>query len=127
MKPELFSYLKKLAVFVFALSMVLFLWGRFLPSRFCTHSGWMLLGFFTIASIVFHSILTSSAKGDAQSFIRTFMAATGIKLMVYFFVILIYLLLNREDAIGFTLTFLFLYLCFSVFEVTVLLKHFKKK
>lgn len=128
MKPELFAFLKKLFIFTLVVAIPLFLWSHFLPARFCTTSIWILLAFFFLASVVFHSILISSASAaNTQKFVRTFMAATGLKLLIYFFVILIYLLLRREDAVGFTLTFLFLYFCFSAFEVSVLLKHFKKK
>lgn len=55
-----------------------------------------------------------------------FMTITGLRLFGYLIIILIYAVLKREAALGFTLLFLLMYFLFSAFEVMTLLRLFKK-
>lgn len=55
-----------------------------------------------------------------------FMAVTGLRLLGYLLIILIYAVLKREAALGFTLLFLLMYFLFSAFEVMTLLRLFRK-
>lgn len=126
MKPELYSFFKKLLLFAAFIGLALYLWAVYLPERYSTPFVWVLFAFFIFATIAFHVILINAGAKSPQHFIRTFMGATALKLLLYFSVIIIYLFINKANAVGFTLTFLFLYLIFSVFEVALLLKHFKK-
>lgn len=126
MKPELYSFFRKLLVFAACVSVVLYLWVVYLPEKFSTPFTWFLFAFFILATIAFHVILINAGAKSPQHFIRAFMGATALKLLIYFTVIIVYLFIYKSNAVGFTLTFLFLYLVFSVFEVALLLKHFKK-
>lgn len=55
-----------------------------------------------------------------------YMAVSGLRLFGYLIIILIYAVLKREAALGFTLLFLLMYFLFSAFEVMTLLRLFKK-
>ncbi len=55
-----------------------------------------------------------------------YMTLAGLRLFGYLIIILIYAVLKREAALGFTLLFLLMYFLFSAFEVISLLKLFKK-
>jgi uncharacterized membrane protein len=73
-----------------------------------------------------HHILISAGKKKPAHFIRTFMTLTTLKLLVFVLLVLAYVFINRAEALGFAIGFLAMYLLFTVFEVTSLLKHFKQ-
>ena len=115
----------RLAVFsVFTIS-ILLLWQRFAAPRFQTDMVWFIWGFFVITTAGFHILLMRVADVP-KKFIYYFMGLTGIKLFGYLCIILIYALLKREAALGFTLFFLTMYFLYTGLEVVALLKHFKK-
>lgn len=126
MKKELLSFFKKFSVFVLCIGLLLFLWQENFPGKYASGAAFPLLTFFVATTIAFHFILISAANKGPQNFVRYFMGATALKLLIYFMVIIIYLFAKKSNPAAFILTFLFLYLSFSVFEVVALLKHFKK-
>jgi hypothetical protein len=81
----------------------------------------ILLYFFTL-TILFHFGMMNSMKGRPQQFIRFFMGATTLKLLVHIAVVVIYSLVNRPDAINFILTFFVVYILFTAFEVRLALQ-----
>ncbi len=56
-----------------------------------------------------------------------FIGSTGLKLIFYLLVIIIYLLINPENAIPFVSVFLIVYFSYTFLEVESLLKILKKK
>jgi hypothetical protein len=70
--------------------------------------------------------LLKAASESPKKFIMSFMTLSGVRLFGYLIVILIYALLKREAALGFTLLFLVMYFLFTAFEVIALLKFLKK-
>lgn len=81
--------------------------------------------FYTVTLIV-HYVLLKSGKQKAQPFVRNFIATTFLKLLAYLLILVIYVLLNRENAMAFIVTFLILYLFYTVFETIAIIKFFKK-
>lgn len=110
---------------VFAIA-VLCAWQQYTSLRFQTNLGWAIAFFFIIMSALIHSLLVKAAADSPKKFITSFMAITGLRLFGYLIIILIYAVLKREAALGFTLLFLLMYFLFSVFEVLTLLKFLKK-
>lgn len=88
---------------------------------------WYIYAFFIISSIITYLLTLSASKSSPQYFVRYYMASTGIKLSFYLFIIIAYALINRNEAAGFIISFLILYICFSVFEVFTLIKHFRQE
>lgn len=80
-----------------------------------------------IISIIAYSIITKNIHQKSSNFTKKFISATGIKFIVYLFIYTTYILLYKENAIPFTIAFFALYLAFSVFEITEILKFFKNK
>ena len=79
------------------------------------------------ATVIFQNGLARASQKNGQVFVRYFMGATSVKLMVFMMIIVIYALMNREQAFGFILHFFVLYLLYTVFEVYFAYKSFGPK
>lgn len=83
-----------------------------------------IVGWFTISTGLFHYGLTQSATGGGNRFIRFYMGATGLKLLIYILIIVVYALINKDTSTAFALCFLLMYVLFTVFEVMTSYKQF---
>jgi hypothetical protein len=83
---------------------------------------YIILLYFFIVTMMFHLGLVASLKGRPQQFIRYFMGATTLKLLVHIAAVIIFALLNKADAINFILSFFVVYIVFTVYEVRFALK-----
>lgn len=95
-----------------------------LPSHLSYHNYLYITVFFTVLTAFFHNGLSLSAKGGTKSFIRFYMAATGIKLFLYILIIVIYALINKPGVMAFALCFLLHYCAFTAFEVWMAYRQF---
>lgn len=78
-------------------------------------------------TLLMHRYLLMVTDGKPNAFINRFLMMTTVKLLGYLGVITVYALVNRDDAVPFTVTFLVYYIIYSVFEVVALLKHLKNQ
>jgi hypothetical protein len=78
---------------------------------------WIIYFYFSLLTILFHFGIVRTTQARPQVFIRYYMAATTIKLLLHLGVIVIYCLFHKEMAVRFILTFMVMYLLFTVFEV----------
>jgi hypothetical protein len=83
-----------------------------------------ILIFFTVLTALFHNGLSKSARSGTKHFIRFYMTATAIKLLLYVGVIMIYAVINKAGAMAFALCFLLHYCLFTVFEVWMAYRQF---
>jgi hypothetical protein len=58
-------------------------------------------------------------------FTPRFIGATGIKMLIYFILIFIFLLIDRVHAVSFLISFLVCYLVYTTFEIISILKYLK--
>lgn len=125
MKPQLKTILTRFLVFCLALAGLAALLFVFLPSGY--YLPVFPLMFLLVAGITFSIfwLLVQKLKRP-QRFTTLFTLATTIKLFAFLIFMVVYLLLNRSEAAVFLITFFLLYLIFSIYEVVVLLKYFKK-
>lgn len=120
------SFYSKLAIFSLFTLALLFVWKGYASARFQSDLLLALWVFFVLTTGFIHYILTTVSAKDPKRFVGYFMGITALKLFGYLIIIVIYALLMKEAALGFTLWFLTLYLLYSGFEVVMLMKHFKK-
>ncbi|MBL7883752.1 MAG: hypothetical protein JNL69_06760 [Bacteroidia bacterium] len=119
-------FFKQLSIFsIFTLG-ILLLWNQFASERFQSNLTWLIWLFFIATTTLIHLFLVKSTEKDPKKFVVNFMLVTAIKLFGYLILILIYALIKREAALGFTVFFLAMYLLYSGFEVFTLLRHFRK-
>ncbi len=119
------SFFVQLTLFSLFTVIILLLWQQYAAVRFQTGLTWAIWLFFIVTTAFIHLLLMKVAA-TPKKFVYYFMGLTGIKLFAYLVIILIYALLKREAALGFTLFFLTMYFLYTGFEVVTLLKQFKK-
>lgn len=73
-----------------------------------------------------HLLIIRASEKNAMKFTTAFMASVTFKLMVYLFFMLIYLVIDHSQVISFVLTFMSLYIVFTIFEVIQVLSFIKK-
>ena len=79
-----------------------------------------------LVTVISHLRLMTSVEQNARRFSTTFLSVMSAKLFIYLFFILICLLVDRSNAINFVVTFLLMYLIFTIFEVIEISNYFKK-
>lgn len=82
--------------------------------------------FIMAITIIFHYYLLQASKGESKKFISKFMASSGIKLMIYLTVIVLFVLSYPKNITVFLVSFLISYFVFTFIEVVFILSHLKK-
>jgi L-asparagine transporter-like permease len=77
---------------------------------------WLVLFFLLVSNYVYYQQLKASTGRQAK-FVNVALLSTGFKLLLFLAIIVVYAVLNREDAVPFIMTFFILYLIFTVLEV----------
>ncbi|HYX07243.1 MAG TPA: hypothetical protein VE912_10970 [Bacteroidales bacterium] len=104
------------AVFLFTPLSESFSYAFFIP----------LLLIFLITTFIFNRLVKLSRENNNR-FNFFFIGSTGLKLIFYLLVIIIYLLINPGQAIPFVSVFLVVYFSYTVLEIASLLKFLKKR
>ncbi len=73
-----------------------------------------------------HGLLLLTHRKEPQKFVRRYMLASVVKIVLYLFFIVIYLLLFPENAAIFLLSFLSFYFLFTLLEVFSIHRIVKK-
>ena len=95
-----------------------------LPDKLQYHHFIYILFFFTASTAAFHYGLAKSVASGPKNFIRYYMAATGLKLLLYVAIIVIYAVINKPGMMAFAFCFLLFYILFTFLEVSVAYKQF---
>ena len=119
------KFLKKLLIFTIIVSVLQYLLVSQIPEKFISNALPIIILFFFSFTAIMHRYLLISTEGRPQKFIFTFMMMTTIKLLMYLAIILIYALLNKEDALGFIGAFFVNYFIFTIFEIVEIMKYLK--
>jgi hypothetical protein len=88
---------------------------------------WILLGLVAILTAVFHYSIVQIQEKQPVKFATRFMMVTGIKMMIYLVFITSYAFLNPDKAKAFLISFLILYLLYTVFEVILIVRYLKRR
>ena len=119
--------IRELILFLFFLltGSILFLYTPL--SDFFSYSFFIpLLLVLFVTTFIFNRLVKLS-KEKNNRFNYFFIGSTGLKLIFYLLVIIIYLLINPGNAIPFVSVFLIVYFSYTFLEVASLLKILKKK
>jgi len=126
MKKEFIRFIVLLVWFVLAVRLLMFILDKTVMQGMMNYITQGVLLYFMVLTALFHFGLLRAAKGNPQAFIRYYMGATGIKLILHIGVVLAFCLFRKAEAITFAVNFAVFYLLFTVFEVTVSMKSLKK-
>jgi len=122
------SFFIKLFLFSLLMAAADYCWQLFMSAQFPVKHLWYILAFFIAATSAFHFLTMNAARGAPKNFIRYYMSATGLRLLIYVAIILVYRLSEgKETTIPFAIAFMAHYFLFTAFEVVVLLKQLKEK
>jgi len=123
------NHLKKFIKRGIIISLVLSIAGFFLfitiLKEYFSFSFPVLLLVIFLINVLFHRYLIRSAGGSNRKFPVKFLSATGIKMGLYMILIIIYVVLDRENAIPFLFVFMIIYVIFTIFEVISVLDYLK--
>ncbi|MCF6239961.1 MAG: hypothetical protein L3J74_01300 [Bacteroidales bacterium] len=121
------KYIIRLLIFVAIISLIAIILYLTVLTKFYLPVFPYVLLFFTVISFLTHYILLKSGKSRIAKFSTSFMGITSLKLFLYLIFIVVYLFIDKTNALVFVLTFFILYLLFTVFETSSLLKDLDKK
>lgn len=120
------SFIAKITALTLAIALIGWLvFSLFLPEYYLPVFPY-LLGFFYLVTIGIHAYQLSVAKKDIGKFARSNMITTFIKLMMYSILAVVYIALDRENAVAFVVVLMTLYLVYTFFEVSSLTRISKK-
>jgi hypothetical protein len=112
MKNYLIAYMP----FIGILALIIFLVSGSFNTE-VIHLTWMIYIYFIVITILFHFGIVKTTQSRPQVFIRYYMGATTIKLLLHLGIIVFYSMMHKESASRFIITFMIMYLLFTVFEV----------
>jgi hypothetical protein len=87
---------------------------------------YFIVPFVMIVTILFHAFLLHASKGDPKTFIGKFIASSGLKLMIYIAVIVMYVIVYNHNSTVFLSAFFISYIGFTIIEILFILNHLKK-
>jgi hypothetical protein len=123
--------LRKTLTGLVILSLILLLTGWVVfkyafPDKYFWFFPCIILIFLLVNGGFFAFFYRSLKKSDNQ-FIRNFMVSTGIKLMIYVLLILVYILTSPATAVAFAVSLAVIYLCYTLYDVLIMLSLLKHK
>jgi len=99
---------------VAAISAFVFLY--YLPEYYLPIFPFLLVFFYVFTAFV-HRYLLKVSKNSPRQFIQSTMVLTVVRLILYSIIAIIYILVDKENAIPFAIGLMILYLIFTFFEV----------
>jgi hypothetical protein len=123
--------LKKTIIGLVILSALLFgagmmLFRTLLTSWYFGFFPFLVLIFFSVNAGFFVSFYRAVNKPDNQ-FIRGFLLSKGIKLVIYLFLVLIYVITTPKSAVPFAVTLSLLYIAYTAYDLHIMTGLVKAK
>jgi hypothetical protein len=121
------KFFRSISFFTLALILLsVILFSLVIPQYYLTVCPFIFLLFFSVNTAFFY-LMEISAQKRSMVVIRFFLLGWTIKFFVYVIFLIIYVLLNRPSAVNFLIQFALLYVAFSGFEISYLIRNFKKQ
>ena len=80
----------------------------------------IVLFFFAGTPFTMYIVLRSNDGSDSRKFVSSYMISRTVKLLSCLLFLLLYMFLNREDALRFAIAFLVIYFLYAIFEIFLL-------
>jgi hypothetical protein len=125
MKSEYIDFLRKLIIYSLILSFLVVGAVLIFPKKYFTPAMPYLFLFFISVTLISYYILVRASKKTFLKFLNYYMLITVVKLLLFIAVLILYIFLNRNDAVPFALSFFILYLCYTIFEVVRIIAYSK--
>lgn len=85
----------------------------------------IVLFFFAMTLFTMYIVLRSEDGQNGRKFVSAYMISRTVKILSCLLFLLLYMFLNREDALRFAIAFMVIYFLYAIFEI-FLLKQEKK-
>lgn len=125
MSPKFLHFLIRLVIFTLVLAAIGSVLRFILPPEYITPLFFPLLLLFFIVNLGVHYILLKMSKLSPRKFVSYFMLTTFGKLLLYLLLLMAYLITRPPGIVPFIVSFLALYILYTVFEVMSLLQQSK--
>ena len=126
MKKKLQNYFLRLIAISLILVVIAFILKALLPKGTLPPALPYLFILFFIVTALVHWLILRITSVKPEKFISYFMMATMIKLIIYFVTVLTYAFMNQTGILSFIIAFFVLYIFYTAFEVTSILRQIKK-
>ena len=123
MRTHYIDFLKRLLIFSLILGVITFGIAFFLPPKAITPVLPFLFLFFISVTLTGYYLLIKAAGKKFIKFLNYYLLTTTLKLLLFIAILVGYIMLNKEDAGPFGISFFILYLLYSVFEVVSLVSY----
>ena len=111
------------AVVIAILTYVLYIMAvQYLPVGYVSAALPWVIAFFLLLTLVLFYYQLKAMVARVSRFVNVFLLATGLKLLVFLAIIVVYAFFNRTDAVSFIVGFFIIYVIFNLFEIIQLLK-----
>ena len=121
------KYIIRLFTFSIIISAISFVLFKYVLTQYYLDVFPFLIVFFAFTSVLIHYILLKASNFRIAKFSTFFMGSTSAKLFLYIIFLVIYVLVDKSNAVPFLLTFFVLYFLFTIFETFSLLIDLKEK
>lgn len=125
MKSIYTEFLRKLIIFSVILSFIAIGLAFLIPKTYITPALPVLFVFFLSTTLISYYILINASQKKFLRFLNYYLLTTTVKLLLFIAVLITYIMLNRKDAVPFALAFFILYLCYTIFEVVLIVGYSK--
>lgn len=116
------NYILRLAGFSILLLIVDVVSQKYFPSAFNYSSTHVLIAWYFILTAAVHFLIMKSGRKDEKGFIRAFMTTMTVRFMLHMAIVFFWAFTHRETAIAFIISYFILYLCYTLFEILMLMK-----
>lgn len=121
------KYIIRLLTFSTVISIIAYILFKYVIGQYYLPVFPFLIAFFSTVSILIHFLLLRASNFRIAKFSTFFMGSTSAKLFLYIIFLVIYVLVDKINAVPFLLTFFVLYFLFTIFETFSLLIDLKEK
>lgn len=126
MRKAILGYIFQSLVISLVLALSYFSFYTYGYPQFYTASIYYLIAIVFAVNVLFHSFLVYTAQKNNQAFVRRFLASTMLKLLVYLMVMLVMILFGNPQMKIVLISFLLMYIVFTVHEVYSIMEFLKK-
>lgn len=126
MRKAILGYFFQSLVISLVLALSYFSFYTYGYPHFYTASIYYLIAIVFAVNVLFHSFLVYTAQKNNQAFVRRFLASTMLKLLVYLMVMLVMILFGNPQMKIVLISFLLMYIVFTVHEVYSIMEFLKK-
>lgn len=118
-------YFLQLLLFSSLVAIIIGILKQFFPGNYIHQAIWMILIFYATVTAVIHYLTSNAVNRSDSSFITAILGSMGLKLLLSIAFMVFYLLNNRVNSTWFAVDLIVLYLFFTVFEISSLLRNLR--